>query len=94
MGNTTLHKKWSFPLRISSVGVTKSTINCGNGKLHCLCSASHIHAKTTSTHKEVADNEKDTALKETLKLCKTNLIDSGPAKIIAIDLFFRNYWTL
>ena len=26
---SSLHKKWSFPLRISSVNVTKSTGNCG-----------------------------------------------------------------
>ena len=34
-------KKWSFPLRISSVTVTKSAGNWGNlnGKLHFLCSA-------------------------------------------------------
>ena len=25
----TLHKKWSFPLRISSVNVTKSVVSCG-----------------------------------------------------------------
>ena len=40
-------QKWSFPLRISSVNVTKSAENCGlvtlteeilNGKLHFLCS--------------------------------------------------------
>ena len=35
---STLHKKWSFPLQISSVIVTKSAGNC-NGKLHYLCSA-------------------------------------------------------
>ena len=43
----TLLKKWSFPLRISSVNVTKSAVSCGfdhtyedilNGKLHFLCS--------------------------------------------------------
>ena len=42
-----LHKKWSLPLRISSVNVTKSAGNCGfstfteeilNGKLQFLCS--------------------------------------------------------
>ena len=42
-----LHKKRSFPLRISSVNVTKSAVSCGfghiteeilNGKLHFLCS--------------------------------------------------------
>ena len=43
----TLHKnRWSFPLRISSVNVTKSTVSCNfftfteeilNGKLHFLC---------------------------------------------------------
>ena len=27
--NLTLHKKWSFPLRISSANVTKSAGNCG-----------------------------------------------------------------
>ena len=26
-----LHKKWSFPLRISSVNVTKSSVSCGFG---------------------------------------------------------------
>ena len=40
-------KKWSFPLRILSVNVTKSAVSCGlvtvteeilNGKLHFLCS--------------------------------------------------------
>ena len=47
----TLHKKWSFPLRISSVNVTKSTVSCGfglvifteeilNGELHFLWSVS------------------------------------------------------
>ena len=43
----TLHKKWSFPLRVSSVNVTKSAVSCEfghvywkilNGKLHFLCS--------------------------------------------------------
>ena len=29
-----LHKKWSFPLRISSVNVTKSTITCGFGHIY------------------------------------------------------------
>ena len=42
-----LHEKWSFPLRISSVNVTKSTVPCClatfteeilNGELHFLCS--------------------------------------------------------
>ena len=37
----TLHKKWSFPLRISSVIVTKSTVTVTEeiftGKLHFLC---------------------------------------------------------
>ena len=30
----TLHKKWSFPLRISSVNVTKSAGNCGFGPIY------------------------------------------------------------
>ena len=43
----TLHKNWSFRLRVSSVNVTKSSGNCGfghiywkifTGKLHVLCS--------------------------------------------------------
>ena len=43
----TLHKKWSFPIRISTVNVTKSAVNRGfghiyweilNGKFHFLCS--------------------------------------------------------
>ena len=43
---TSLHKLWSFQLKISSVNVTKSSGNCGsgyfteeilNGKLHLLC---------------------------------------------------------
>ena len=29
-----LHKKWSFPLRISSVNVTKSEGNCGFGHIY------------------------------------------------------------
>ena len=29
-----LHKKWSFPLRISSVNVTKSAVSCGFGHIH------------------------------------------------------------
>ena len=29
-----LHKKWSLPLRISSVNVTKSAENCGFGHIH------------------------------------------------------------
>ena len=45
----TLHKNWSFPLRILPVNVTKSPANCGlvtftgdilNGKLNFLCSVS------------------------------------------------------
>ena len=45
--DTPLHKKWSFPLWVSSVNLTKSTGNCGfghfywrnlDGKLHFLCS--------------------------------------------------------
>ena len=43
----TLHKKWTFPLRISKENVTKSAGNCGcghifeetvDGKVHFLCS--------------------------------------------------------
>ena len=30
----TLHKEWSFPLRISSVNVTKSLRNCGFGHIY------------------------------------------------------------
>ena len=30
----TPHKKWSFPLRISSVNVTKSAGNCGLGRIY------------------------------------------------------------
>ena len=30
----TLHKKWSFPLRISSVNVTKSSVSCGFGHIY------------------------------------------------------------
>ena len=33
-----MHKKWSFPLRISSVNLTKFTEEILNGKLHFLCS--------------------------------------------------------
>ena len=29
-----LHKKWSFPLTISSVNVTKSTVSCGFGHIY------------------------------------------------------------
>ena len=29
-----LHKKWSFPLKISSVNVTKSVENCGFGHIY------------------------------------------------------------
>ena len=49
--NNTLHKKWSFLLRISSVNVTKSARDCKNpewkeildGKLHFLCSDNTIY---------------------------------------------------
>ena len=48
---STLHKKWSFQLQISSVNVAKSAGNCGlvifteeicNGKLHFLCSVNYL----------------------------------------------------
>ena len=54
-----LHKKWSFPLRISSANVTKSAVYFGfghiysfteeifNGKLHFLCSVSQEIDKHT-----------------------------------------------
>ena len=29
-----LHKKWSFPLRISSVNLTKSAVSCGFGHIY------------------------------------------------------------
>ena len=51
----TLHKKWSFPLRISSVNVTKSAQKTAdlvtftgeilNGKLHFLCSVTWTRFK-------------------------------------------------
>ena len=31
----TLHKKRNFPLRISSVNVTKSAVSCGFGHIYC-----------------------------------------------------------
>ena len=34
-GIQSLHKKWSFPLRISSVNVTKSAVSCGFGHIYC-----------------------------------------------------------
>ena len=30
----TLHKKWSFPLRISSANVTRSAVSCGFGRMY------------------------------------------------------------
>ena len=30
----TPHKKWIFPLRISSVNVTRSAVNCGFGRIY------------------------------------------------------------
>ena len=54
ISDASLHKKWSFPLRISSVNVTKSAVSCGfgpfteeilNGKLHFLCSACNINTR-------------------------------------------------
>ena len=30
----TMHKKWSFPFRISSVNVTKSAVSCGFGHIY------------------------------------------------------------
>ena len=38
----TLHRKWSFPIRISSVTFTKEILY---GKLHFLCSVSHAVMK-------------------------------------------------
>ena len=32
--NYTLHKKWSFPLRISSLNVTKFALSCGFGDIY------------------------------------------------------------
>ena len=32
--SSTLHKNWSFPLRLSSVNVTKSVANCGLGYIY------------------------------------------------------------
>ena len=55
---TSLHKKWNFPLRISSINMTKSAENCGFGhiywrnpywKLHFLCSASCWISKSKGT---------------------------------------------
>ena len=34
LAEATLHKKWSFPLMVSSVNVTKSAGNCGFGHIH------------------------------------------------------------
>ena len=31
---TALHKKWSFPFRMSSVNVTKSAVSCGFGNIY------------------------------------------------------------
>ena len=58
MFNTTkfflaLNKKWSFPLRISSVNMTKSAVSCGAGHIYqiiyqtgqILCSVDDINAK-------------------------------------------------
>ena len=35
IGQPSLHKKWSFPLGISSINVTKSTGNFGFGHIYC-----------------------------------------------------------
>ena len=54
-----LHKKWSFPLRISSVNVTKSAVSSGfvtfteailNGKLHFLCSEPYKNGVSNAHH--------------------------------------------
>ena len=34
MEKNTQHKKWSFPLRISSVNVSKSAVSCGFGRIY------------------------------------------------------------
>ena len=33
--SSTLHKKWSFPLRIFLVNVTKCAVSCGFGHIYC-----------------------------------------------------------
>ena len=51
-----LHKKWSFPLRISSVNVAKSTVadlvvfteEIFNAKLHSLCSVNTTELRITT----------------------------------------------
>ena len=34
MNEQALHKKWSFPLRISWVNAIKSTVSCGFGHIY------------------------------------------------------------
>ena len=43
----TLHKKWSFPLRVSSVNLTKSAGNCGLCYIYCRV---QIHSETRVWH--------------------------------------------
>ena len=58
--NYTLHKKWSFPLRISPVNVSKFadldtfTGEILNGKLHFLCSDTRCSVKKKSVLKTLA----------------------------------------
>ena len=59
----TLHKKWSFLLRISSVNVTKCVVSSGfvlftekilNGTLHFLCSV-HLSFSLTSPYSQACN---------------------------------------
>ena len=45
----TAHKKWSFPLRISSVNVTKSAVSCG---FFIFCAVRHDIATLSTTKAE------------------------------------------
>ena len=84
-----LHKKWSFSLRISSVNMIKSAVSCGfghiteeilNGKLHLLYSTLIIHWSLTGSRNSEAYSE----------CCQTSKLEFFAKKAKVVNYFCKS----
>ena len=80
-----LQKKWSFPLRISSVNVTKSAVIC-NGKLHFLCSI-RMYLDTKLSFQEHLDNIMSKVDKTIGLLCQLQTVLLHPSLVSIYKAF-------
>ena len=76
-----MHKKWSFPLKISSANVSKCTVSCGCGHIYC---RNPFTQYFWITHIQVSKKKKE--LNRLFSLERTSILKTSKHSIWALQM--------